>query len=435
MTTVGTAISSRLEARFASELALVDDATLVRRCADIEELLTAAESGAITVAAVSPDFPGMSGSVIAELTMRGANVLGVTSPTSPLDERQCEAWSLRQTHVVGSGLLEAELRALHHAAVPIGVGSVATAAAGPEGTASELPVDVAQGDAQGRAEPTESAATAQIVMVWGPHGSPGRTTCATHLARELAASGTTLLLDADTTAPSCAAHLGLLDEAPGILAAARLVDAGTFNAHQLRSIAAHVDDGFDVLSGIGHAGRWHELTRFHLARILDVAATSYRWIVVDVAADLHADESLLFDTLAPARNAAGLEVMERADVVLALASADPVSLQRFVQQGGEVLGAHPDVRVVVSRARDAAVGGHASTVVTHALERFVGVSPVAVLPDAREAVDGALLTGRLVAPEGRGRDYVLAVKALAVRLGAEPVGVASSRRRRLLRRR
>ena len=35
--TVATAISARLEARFAEELASVEDATLVRRCADVTD--------------------------------------------------------------------------------------------------------------------------------------------------------------------------------------------------------------------------------------------------------------------------------------------------------------------------------------------------------------------------------------------------------------
>ena len=112
--TVATAISARLEARFAEELASVEDATLVRRCADVTELLSAAESGAVTVAAISPDFPGMNGSVVAELTVRGASVLGVVSATSALDARQCEAWSLRRTHVVGSGELEQAFETLAH---------------------------------------------------------------------------------------------------------------------------------------------------------------------------------------------------------------------------------------------------------------------------------------------------------------------------------
>lgn len=424
--TVATAISSRLEARFAAELAGVEDATLVRRCADVTELLSAAESGAVTVAAISPDFPGMNGSVVAELTVRGASVLGVVSATSALDERQCEAWSLRRTHVVGSGELARALDGLGRATGEPDPSDGADCAAGVPS------VRRGEDDTTDDEERAGAPATTRIV-VWGPPGAPGRTTCATHLAQVLSESGPTLLVDADTVAPSCASHLGLLDEAPGILAAARLVDAGTLNLHQLRSVVAHVGSQLDVLTGIGHGGRWHELTRFHLARILDLAAQHYRWIVVDVAADVETDESLLFDTIAPSRAAASIEAFESADHVVALAACDPVSLQRFVQHAPSVMSAHDGVRVVVSKARESAVGGAPATVVSDALERFAGTRAVAVLPDVRDALDVAMLAGTLLT-ERTGAAYLAAVRGLAEQLGAEAPPVAT-RRRGLLRRR
>ncbi|EFP57860.1 ParA family protein [Dermacoccus sp. Ellin185] len=421
--TVATAISARLEARFAEELASVEDATLVRRCADVTELLSAAESGAVTVAAISPDFPGMNGSVVAELTVRGASVLGVVSATSALDARQCEAWSLRRTHVVGSGELEQAFETLAHTG-PAEHELSAAAEQAETSLATDGPDDGAA---------AASSPTSTTVVVWGPPGAPGRTTCATHLAQALSESGPTLLVDADTVAPSCSAHLGLLDEAPGVLAAARLVDAGTLNLHQLRSIAAHVTPGFDVLTGIGHSGRWHELTRFHLGRVLDLAAQHYRWVVIDVAAEVEADESLLFDTVAPSRVGVSSEAFARADHVVALAGCDPVSLQRFVQHAPAIIDLHDDVRVVVSKARERAVGGSASSVVADALERFLGVRPVAVLPDVRDALDAAVLRGTLL--EGAdGAPYLAAVRDLASELGAD-VAAHATRRRRAWRRR
>src|SRR5690606_7661228 len=59
-----------------------------------------------------------------------------------------------------------------------------------------------------------------VVVVWGPHGAPGRTSLAIALAAEFAAAGLrTVLADADTHAASVAPSLGLLDEAPGFAAA------------------------------------------------------------------------------------------------------------------------------------------------------------------------------------------------------------------------
>ena len=90
------------------------------------------------------------------------------------------------------------------------------------------------------------------------------------------------------------------------------MDAGTLNLSQLRGLTVTLDEGFDVLTGIGRASRWHELSRFHLGAVLDQAVTGYRWIVLDIASDLSVDESLLYDTVAPVRAAAGIEAAARA---------------------------------------------------------------------------------------------------------------------------
>lgn len=434
MTSVATAISARLEARFAAELDDVEDASLVRRCADVEELLTVAEAGAVSIAAISPDFPGMNGSVVAELALRGTSVLGVVAPTSPTDARQCEAWALSHVHFVGSGELDALVRSLERTPIAVGGGVGSTRAfveadePSPEGPGRHR---ADAGAATGEAR--SAAGAARVITVWGPSGAPGRTTCALHLAQALGADGPTLLVDADTVAPSCAPMLGLLDEAPGLLAAARLVDAGTLNVAQLRSLAASVEEGFDVLTGIGRASRWHELSRFHLASVLDRAVEAYRWVVIDIASDLSVDESLLYDTVAPVRAGAGLEAVERCDVLVALAACDPIGLQRFVVDWDDVGGRHPDARVVVSKGRERSVGGSVDKVVTGALSRFANVTPTVVLPDARDQLDEAVLMGKLLGTTHPTGEYVAAIRRLAMDLGAMATHQPSRRGLRRLR--
>lgn len=432
MTSVATAISARLEARFAAELDDVEDASLARRCADVEELLTVAEAGGISIAAISPDFPGMNGSVIAELALRGTSVLGVVAPTSPTDARQCEAWALSHVHLVGSGELEALVRSIERLPVTVGASGVADAPAMAADNGSDVVPDTELFDPHERHENARGAG-ARIITVWGPSGAPGRTTCALHLAQALGSDGPTLLVDADTVAPACAPMLGLLDEAPGILAAARLVDAGTLNVAQLRTVTASVDEGFDVLTGIGRASRWHELSRFHLGSVLDQAVQAYRWIVIDIASDLSVDESLLYDTLAPVRAGAGLEAVERSDVLLALAACDPIGLQRFVVDWEEVGRTHPDARVVVSKGRERSVGGSPEKVVAKALTRFADVTPVAVLPDAHAHLDEAVLAGKLLGTTRPASDYVEAMRKLAESLGAAPSAAPTRRGLRRMR--
>ena len=65
---------------------------------------------------------------------------------------------------------------------------------------------------------------AQLISVWSPIGSPGKSTIALSMATELAESGKNVfLLDADTWAPSLDLQLGLTDHPAGLAAACRLV--------------------------------------------------------------------------------------------------------------------------------------------------------------------------------------------------------------------
>ena len=70
------------------------------------------------------------------------------------------------------------------------------------------------------ADSSERASTApRVIAVWGPAGSPGRSTLAVELAVELARGGRHIgLIDGDSHAPSLALALGLADEAPGFAA-------------------------------------------------------------------------------------------------------------------------------------------------------------------------------------------------------------------------
>ena len=60
MTSVLTAVTHRLEAEFVRVLEGAPDVTLVRRCADVAELLSAGAAGVARVAVVSPDLHGLN---------------------------------------------------------------------------------------------------------------------------------------------------------------------------------------------------------------------------------------------------------------------------------------------------------------------------------------------------------------------------------------
>ena len=265
-----------------------------------------------------------------------------------------------------------------------------------------------------------------LVAVWGPTGAPGRTTVAATLGAELAAlSLTTLLVDADVYGGALAAHLGVLDEAPGLAAVTRQANAGTLTLAGLVGHTLQVLPGLTVLTGIARADRWPEIRPSALDVVWTYARDAADVVVVDCGFCLEVDEELSFDSVAPRRNGATLAVLEAADVVLAVAAADPVGLQRLVRALDELHEVVPDARVevVANRVRRGPVGADPEGQVTAALHRFAGVEPLALLPEDRAACDAALLRGRTVSEVARDSRFRREVAVLARALVAAPAAV------------
>lgn len=236
-----------------------------------------------------------------------------------------------------------------------------------------------------------------VVAVWGPGGAPGRTSLAIALAGELAASGVSVALaDADTHGAAVAPFLGLLDEAPGFAAACRLAGTNSLTLAELDRVATPHRAGLRVLSGLGRPSRWPELTAERIAGVLDAVRGWAGVTVVDVAASLEQDEELVSDVAAPRRNAATVEVLRRADLVVAVAAADPVGLARFLRGHVEVLEhvAPERVIVVANKVRSSAIGLDPAAQVRATLERFGGVTPEYLVPWDPSGFDAALLGGR-----------------------------------------
>lgn len=236
-----------------------------------------------------------------------------------------------------------------------------------------------------------------VVAVWGPAGAPGRTSLAIALAAELAATGQSVALaDADTHAAAVAPSLGLLDEAPGFAAACRLAGTGALDSAELDRVATDHRDGFRVLTGIGRPSRWPELTAERVGGVLDAVRAWAGITVVDVGASLEEDEELVTDLAAPRRNAATVEVLRRADRVVAVGAADPVGLARFLRGHTGLLEhtAPERVTVIANKVRAGTVGLDPAGQVRATLERFGGVTPRHLVPWDPAGFDAALLAGR-----------------------------------------
>ena len=263
----------------------------------------------------------------------------------------------------------------------------------------------------------------RVIAVWGPHGAPGRSTIAVQLAVELSRAGRrTALVDADSVAPSLALVLGLGEDAPGLAAACRRAELGTLDVAELSRLSSPVETSggtLEVLSGLNRPSRWPELGA---GRVRATLAACRNWTdetVVDVAAELDADDDGL-DPGAPARHAATAAALLEADAVVAVLSADPLGVSRFIRAHAElrhVLGGTP-VTVVANRVRPGPLGIDARGQIRRTLDRFAGIDDVAFVPEDQRAADAAALHARAIADVSPRSPLVTAVRRIASSLGA-----------------
>lgn len=400
---------------------------VVRRCVDLADLLAAAASGQARVALLSADLRRLDGDALSRLAGTGVAVVGVVSPGDDEARRRLRLLGVRRV-LTADAPAETVAEAVREVLGDVSWGS-ATTWSEPAGALPDLP-DLGDGT-----PPVAGGhvGRGRLVAVWGPTGAPGRTTVAVTLADELARRGCpTLLADADAYGGAVAHHLGLLDDAPGLVAACRAATAGRLDVVGLARHARQLGPQLRVLTGLVRADRWPELRPSALSVVWAMSRSLAAVTVVDCGFSLEQDEEISFDTMAPRRNGATLTTLEHADVVLAVGAADPVGLQRLVQGLGDLRDAVPgaEVRVVVNRLRAAAVGARPDHQVRAALERFAGVRDAVLLPDDRASCDAALLAGRTLGEEAAGSPLRRRLAELAATLVPATVGAGEERPRR-----
>lgn len=383
------------EAQIVSELARSRSLRVVRRCADLPDLLAAGAAGLGTAALVSAAARGMDRSALVSLESSGLAVVGVVSGKDEAEEGRLRQLGL--AHLVPA---DASAQALAVAAGAARVtGSILRREASPvtpEHAHSRVTVPLTEMDQRSSGPQPSAAAAGRVIAIWGPSGAPGRSTVAVNLAAELARSGAeVLLIDADPYGGTVAPALALLDEASGLLAAIRHAEEGTLDVPVLARCAAVLTPRWRVLTGIPSGHRWSELRPAGLDMVLSVARRWVSHVVVDCGFCLDDDEDLSYDTAAPRRNGATLCVLATADDVVVVGSADPIGLQRLVRGLADMSEAFPSQRrhVVVNRLRASAVGPKPEQRVLGALSRFAALDGATLVPEDRDSFDAAVLRG------------------------------------------
>ncbi|GAA3767950.1 P-loop NTPase [Microbacterium kribbense] len=359
---------------------------------------------------------GNASTLAEQLTRAGLTVTGVLAAVQPASgpEPGLDAADVLVLEVTRRSLTAQLVAACDGAGVrilPLCASDADARLAGTFGLGPLLPADAdGWAVAAALAEPAASfapggggGATSRVIAVWGPAGAPGRSTVAVELAAELSRGRHRVcLVDADTVAPSIALMLGLADEGPGFAAACRQTERGGLDGAELERISTPVSVGdgrIDVLPGINRPSRWPELSDRRVRAALAACRGWAEHTIVDVSSGLERDEEIVSDlTDGPRRNAATLAALGEADQIVAVASADPLGIARFLRAHAELraaVGPTP-VAVVANRLRPGALGLDARGQVRRTLERFAGIRDVWFVPPDPRSVDAALLAARPV---------------------------------------
>ena len=366
--------------------------SVIRRCVDAVDMLGAAAGGHARVAVIGADLPRLARDTVARLGASQLRVLGVAADGDVAGEQRLRA-------------LDVPVVTLPIDDVDAAIAMLARAVDDQRPTKWEY-----SGEGTTPAPLVGPGAAGCLVAVWGPAGAPGRTTTAIALADEMSRRGTpALLVDADTYGGTVSAHLGMLDEASGLVVACRQADMGALDVADLAGAARTVAGGFRVVTGIPRAERWAEVRPAALTRLWQACRETPGIAVADVGFSLESDEEFLVDARTPRRNAASLTAIAAADRIVAVGSADPIGIDRLIAglaDIGRIAGDTP-VDVVVTRVRKSVLGHDPHRQVRAALARHAGVQDVTLVPDDQAAFDACLREGRTlaeIAPRSAARD-------------------------------
>lgn len=359
-----------------------DELEVVRRCADLAEVVAAARSGAADFVCVDGQDPDLDARLVEDLVLAGAGVVILGDRADLLSALGADAVvSPRSCDQVVEALLslarqDRALRARGGLGIP---------------SAPSLPVGFPS-----LGEEIAPATSGHLVAVWGTSGAPGRSTSAITIARLTSRKERTLLLDADTANPAIAHMLSLPVDPSGLAALARSTARGPIGPEAITKACLSVEDGFSVLTGLGTPQRWKEIGPAGIVDILQAARRVSPTIVVDLPA-------VTLDPVDPQERHTGSRdetcaaVLRHADTVVLVARGDAVGLHRLslAYQWWKDCGFSAHLLVCINRCSQAAAGPTWVNAIRSALSPFLQGHTVYLIPED-QTVGEALLRGRAV---------------------------------------
>jgi MinD-like ATPase involved in chromosome partitioning or flagellar assembly len=231
------------------------------------------------------------------------------------------------------------------------------------------------------------------ICVWGPTGSPGKSTFALNLACELALNGRrVLLIDFDTYSSSVGTLLGINQPPPGLAAAARLAGQGRLDGEQFSRLAIQHQVGkgtLSVLIGLGSDLRWPEITAEKTKAIIESAHQNFDYAIIDVASPIESGIKQVGGVVE--RNAATRTALEICTTAIAIFNADQVGVKRFCDTYERLCDLARNPILVANRLRNSALGVGAQRQIEDAIQDLCGCEVKWFIPEDRASCDGAVL--------------------------------------------
>lgn len=342
-----------------TQLDVLSDVTVVRRCIDVADLLAASQTDHADVALIDPTIPGLDLDVVDRLSVEGIDLWAIGLGGDHLGIE----YSIPADDVMSVG---ERLRN--------------------ERSENRVPNRTEASDLSDSDSP--SRPLGQVTAVWGPAGAPGRSTVALAAAAHLARQGkATLLIDADCHGAALAQMLAVLDDVSGLMAACRDVNLGRdrhVREHLLRAMP-----NLDILTGIPRPDLWHHLRPSAVARIVEQARESHQHVIIDCSFDLATEEGV-----APSAGDVSREMVALADRTVVVGRPDPVGIARMLRAIDTVADRAQKLLLVMNGIRPSTPWDRQH--ISDMIFRVVGEHQIAYLPFDAEACDRALLQGESV---------------------------------------
>jgi len=272
----------------------------------------------------------------------------------------------------------------------------------------------------------EPAYPVNVFAVWGPAGSPGKSTIATNLASELSlAGGRVLLIDLDTLAPSLALGLGLVDTPAGLSACLRLAEQNRLSLDEFNRLTISIALGRNELrfmSGVSSPHRWPEVTEERFEKLLRDISGQVDHVVLDLAQATSFKSNLIHpSTMNPFdfnRDSLLRSVLSKADKVVLVSGSDPIAAQRFLlaREFLSEIDSTIDPFVVVNRFRTGALGSRAKDELEQTYLSLAKSRVDVFIPEDRDNLDKAILNGLPLALLKRSSPARVAIAELAKQL-------------------